>query len=336
MEDFGYKKHKRHYLLFVFALSIILAAAVTLALIQREPDSYPVFGITFSTEYADSLGIDAKQAFTASLTDLGAKHIRFPFYWSDIEREEGVYNWSEMDWFIEEAEKHNAKLTIALGAKVPRWPECFIPDWAERLDIPYRHDALLAYIEEAVNRYKHSPAITRWQVENEAFFPFGECPRPSLSRYLEEVELVRSLDSRPVQATVSGELEPWFDAAVTADILGISMYRVTWNDFFGFFYYPVTPGFYRSRAASVRPLVERIIISELQAEPWFPEPIDTRSLEEWYEIFDEEDMKRNVDFSVRTGLDEVFLWGAEWWYLLKENQLPGLWNYGKEVLSRNR
>jgi hypothetical protein len=28
--------------------------------------------------------------------------------------------------------------------------------------------------------------------------------------------------------------------------------------------------------------------------------------------------KKNIEFAKQTGLEEFYLWGSEWWYLLKE------------------
>lgn len=327
--------HKRKWPLTIAGVIFIVLVFVGIYFFLHRPTGQDqLYGITYSVQYAEYLGIDPQAAYLALLEDVGVKRIRLPFYWSRIEARNNQYDWQEMDWYIKQAEEHGVEITAAIGRKVPRWPECFIPDWAEALDDGQLHNELMAYTRTLVNRYKDSPAIVRWQVENEAFFPFGMCPRPDVDNHLAELELVRSLDSRPIQATVSGELEPWFDAAALADVLGISMYRVTWNDFFGYFFYPITPGFYASRANSVRPLVDRVIISELQAEPWFPEAMENRTPQEWYQVFDADTMRKNIYFAQRTGLDEVYLWGAEWWYFLKINGEDGLWDVAREVFQQ--
>ncbi len=320
--------------LFAVAASLFFILAVIAILLNRQPANTPAFGITFSTVYADQLGIDAKEAYRSLLSELGVKRVRLPVYWDEIEPKKDVYEWESLDWLVETSEAHGVSLTMVIGQKVPRWPECFVPDWVERMNPDYAHVELLKFMEQVVLRYKDSPALERWQVENEAFFPFGICAvRPNLERFLEEIELVRRLDDHPIQVTVSGELDPYVDAAILADVLGISMYRTTWNRYIGYFYYPLTPGFYRIKASSVRPLVDKIVISELQAEPWFPEPVDSRPAHEWYQAFDADDMRRNIDFARRTGLDEVYLWGAEWWYYLKVHGEDRLWEVAKDIFS---
>ena len=162
--------------------------------------------------------------------------------------------------------------------------------------------------------------MIRWQVENEPFLDYGECPKfdPTLLR--QEVELVRSLDRRPIQLTVSGELDAWGSSAELADVLGISLYRLVWNDLFGYFIYPLSPEFYRLRIASIRSSVDKVVISELQAEPWFSVPIEDKPLEEWVDLFDADRMNESVEFAQQTGVDEVYLWGAEWWYHLRSRK----------------
>ncbi|MFA4845921.1 MAG: hypothetical protein WC654_05160, partial [Patescibacteria group bacterium] len=219
--------------------------------------------------------------------------------------------------------------------KVPRWPECFVPDWAEGFDADRQQQAVLSFIEEAVTRYKSSLAIVRWQVENEPFFPYGECPLITTAQFNERVELVRSLDSRPILVTVSGEIGPWLDSAQAADVLGISMYRQTWNDFYGYFVYPISPEFYYVRTALVRDEVDSVIVSELQAEPWFSAPIASRPLTDWYPNFTSEMFENNIRFAQEAGLPEVYLWGAEWWVALREAGDDRLWNVAQEIFDND-
>ncbi len=252
-------------------------------------------------------------------------------YWSDIEPQQGNFDWEQYDWLVKYSQSNDIALTLVVGSKVPRWPECFVPDWAEKLNDQYQHQHALDIIKETVNRYKGYGAVERWQVENEPFFPFGDCRQISLEEFNERIELVRSLDDRPIQATVSGEVGPWKDVAKSADVLGISLYRQTWNDLFGYFVYPISPEYYYIRSKFVEGDVDRVIVSELQAEPWFPEAIESRPVVDWYEAFDAQMFQNNLDFVKQARLPEAYLWGAEWWYLLKLNGEPRLWNTAKTV-----
>ena len=290
------------------------------------------YGVTFSTEYAQQLEMDPFQTYRQLVEELGVKQIRLPMYWSSIERERGEYDWDLMDQLMEYSSQHNLALTLVVGAKVPRWPECYIPDWAEGLDPSTQQRAVLTWIETVVNRYKDSTAVVRWQVENEPFFPFGVCPNMSEAQFQERVDLVRRLDpTRPIQITVSGESFSWFPETDSSDILGFSLYRLTWNDAFGYFLYPLTPEFYYARAHMAKKHVQQVIISELQAEPWFPEPLETRSLDRWYQAFDAQMFQRNIQFVENVHVSEVYLWGAEWWLYLKQHGDPRLWNVALDL-----
>lgn len=325
---------------FVSVLAIIAAVVFILAVfaivVWRNTVAVPrpQFGITFSTVYAKRLGLDSQQAYLDALDVLQARYLRIPVYWSEIESERGVYDWTSLDFIVAEAEKRGAKLTLVVGQKVPRWPECFVPEWAELAEKEYAHRDLLATIGEVVMRYRDSAAVEAWQIENEYFFPFGICPPPEPSYLRDEVELVRSLDDRPVVLTVSGELETYLDAAVLADKVGISMYRVTWNDFLGFFLYPLPPSFYRAKAAFASTLVDEVYISELQAEPWFVKPANDMAPEERVHAFPVEAFEQNVEFASRTGLPRVYLWGYEWWYAERARGATGLWDYAQTLFGK--
>ena len=39
-----------------------------------------------------------------------------------------------MDYQVQKATEHNAKILFAVGKRLPRWPECHIPDWAINLN----------------------------------------------------------------------------------------------------------------------------------------------------------------------------------------------------------
>ncbi|MFH1433999.1 MAG: hypothetical protein ABIG32_03845, partial [Candidatus Uhrbacteria bacterium] len=302
---------KHHHKLFEIALfgTVVAGAILVVAFLswqrsaeRAEPQQ---FGVTYSVIFAEQLGLDGREVWTALLDELQIKKFRVPVYWSLVESEQGEFDWSYYDWLLDEAEKREGvEITLVIGRKVPRWPECFIPDWVDLLPDREQDQAVLSEVRQAVMHFKDRFSVTRWQVENEPFLAFGECPHPSLSLLQQELAVVRSLDDRPIQMTTSGEQEPWIDTAINADIVGVSLYRLVWSDVFGFAFYPFGPGFYRARAEMIAPLVDEVIVSELQAEPWFTGPIDEIPIAEQYQSFDVESMLANVRFSERTGMSE--------------------------------
>lgn len=316
-------------------LTVLLVACATLAtwlLLARAALRAPetVFGVTFSPSEARYQGVDAGQAWYAVLDDLQARLIRFPLYWSQIERTPGAYDFSDAAWYLDEAAKRGAKVTLVVGLKVPRWPECHAPAWVGDGD---RREALLAYMEAAVLQFKDHPALYRWQVENEPHFPFGVCPAPDLVLVQDEVVLVRRLDpDTPIQLTVSGENEPWIASAAAADVLGASLYRFAWNPQTGLVVFPQSPSFYALQAASVARYTDRVVISELQAEPWFADGTRSVAVEEQYALFPEERLREHLAYGRATGLPEVYLWGVEWWYALREKGETRLWDAAQEAI----
>jgi hypothetical protein len=49
-----------------------------------------------------------------------------------------------------------------------------------------------------------------------------------------------------------------------------------------------------------------------------------------------EQFRENIEFARKTGLDTFYLWGAEWWYWLKEKQNNSeIWNEVRNLLKND-
>jgi hypothetical protein len=183
----------------------------------------------------------------------------------------------------------------------------------------------LNYVEKVVNRYKESPALYEWQIENEPFLKFGECPGYDPQVLDKEIELARSFDvEHQILTTDSGELGLWLKAAGKGDVFGTTMYRVVWNKYLGYISYNfiIPHQFFWLKANLVRLFYpdKPIIVSELQAEPWKDKGMDLKQFQ------------TNIEFAKKVGFPEVYFWGAEWWYWLKvKNQDPSFWDYAKTI-----
>lgn len=316
----------------VLAVGLFFADAITSNL--SGPPQHIQLGATFSKPYAESLGLDWKAVYTAMLDDLLVQRIRVPAYWDNIEPEPGVYDFSDVDWQVREAAKRGAQIVLAVGRKLPRWPECRVPAWATGMDETLLRARILGMIERTVKHYSEFPNIIMWQVENEPFFPFGDCPEPDRALLKQEVQLVHALDNRPVMVTESGELSTWINAATLGDVLGISTYRVVWDKRLGYLYWPITPATYRGRAAAIRGFVDDIIVSELQAEPWVPGGMENMPVDEQLRLLSPQRLLDNVDFARRIGFSAAYFWGAEWWYWLKTVKGHAeLWDTAKEIIQ---
>lgn len=294
------------------------------------------WGVNFSQKQSGNLGLNWQKNYLAILDDLGAKKIKLSTHWDLIEINPDSYNFTDLDWQIEEARKRGAKILLVIGMKTPRWPECHLPDWAAGLSKGQQQDEILKMLKEIVLRYKGNEAIEMWQVENEIFFSFGECPWRDKKFLQKEVNFVKSLDTRPVMVTDSGEYSLWWKAARIGDIVGTTLYRKVWFKELGMYVpYPIPPIFYSRRRSLIKKLFNKdALCVELQAEPWGPVllydlPIETQGKNMNLKIF-----KNNVSFAKKTGMESFYFWGAEWWYWMKEeNNNSEIWDEAKKLFQ---
>lgn len=297
-----------------------------------------VYGVTFSDEYARDLGLDWQQAYLAILDDLKVDHIRLVAYWDEIEATQDNFDYSNLDWQIAEASKRKVQIILAVGRRAPRWPECHDPAWLENLAPTAIQQQQLDFIQRVVNRYKDNPLIAAWQVENEPLFGwFGECPKPSATFLAQEVDSVRLNDPRQIVLTDSGELNTWQGAARLSDVLGITMYRIVWNKYLGFWdYWFVPPAVYHFKAELTQwwhPNLKKIIVTELQMEPWTQDKKMTDlTYDEQSRSFNLARFKSNVTYVKKAGFDEVYFWGVEYWYwLASQYGRTELWDQAKTL-----
>jgi hypothetical protein len=329
------RRHIRHFL-WLPVLGLLIGAAVLGARSAERQQHlpWPHFGMTFSTKYASELGLDPHAVYVALLDDLGIDRIRLPIYWDEFEPHPGQYQTADVRWYLDEAAKRNVTVIPVVGRRVPRWPECHPPDWTRQLTEPAVRQAELAMAATVVTEFRNHPVVAAWQVQNEPNFPFfGECPWPDSGFLATSIDQVRSLDPmHPIMLTDSGELSTWFRLGSQADILGVSLYRATWNSFWGHFQYPLPPAYYRAKAWLLSPVIDRIIISELQAEPWVPTTIGTTPVEEQRRLMNPARLRANLEYARQTGLPEAYLWGGEWWYWLKETHGdPQMWDAARGI-----
>ncbi len=291
------------------------------------------FGVTFSKKYATEIGLNWRELYFAILDDLKAKHVRLPIYWDEIEKEKGVFDYSDYDFMISEGAKRNVHFVINIGWRLPRWPECHAPAWTNQEDITEVQARTLVMLEKTVKRYQDNPAILYWQVENEPFLDtFGICPPSDEAFFAKEVALVKSLDKRPVIVSGPGELNMWRQEAKYGDIFGTTMYRVVWNKVIGYMRYPIPAWFYPLKAWFVGIPADKRIIAELQAEPWVPQgKIIYLSPGEAQYSFSLDQFKSNLQYALDTKFKKAYLWGVEWWYWQYKHGDKSFWELAKTL-----
>lgn len=325
--------------LLVLVILLILVGVLIYMMIGEAPMPDKVnFGVTFSQVFAEELQLDWKIAYLAILDELKVKKLRLVAYWQKIESEKGKYSFDDLDWQIQEAEKRNAEVILAIGRKLPRWPECHIPSWARELSEPEQQERVMLMLNEVVRHYQGNKTIKIWQIENEPFLKgFGECPKLDKDFLEREISLVREKDlgGRPIMVTASGELSSWIQPALRADILGTTLYRIVWHKRVTYFKYPIKPVFYYKRARLVKWLtgIEKVLVAELQAEPWGPKMIYEIDLGEQLKSMNSEKFREVIEYTKRTGFNEIYLWGAEWWFWLKDLGWDNMWQEAEKVFN---
>ncbi|MFC1570214.1 beta-galactosidase [Candidatus Omnitrophota bacterium] len=300
-------------------------------------------GTTYSPHQSGYLGMDWKKTYLAVL-DEGFDIVRLGAYWSEIEKEKDIYDFSSLDWQIKEAKKRGIPVVLTVGMKVPRWPEFFIPEWIEKdIRTPRggevsRNEVLqtrtLRFIAETVVRYMEEDAIGYWQVENEPLNRFGEknwrIDRDFLGK---EVDLVRKLDrrKRPIMLTAATYPNVFLRGLITlslgydpvkeiinmSDIVGLNVYPHIGYKLWGRNLYFKTghterDKYFRRLFDEIKKNGRDVWIAELQAEPWEPGHLAYKEKAEPITASPEETESFLEEFE-ELGASTILLWGAEYW-----------------------
>ncbi len=321
----------------LFAVVLMIFVFFFVLSFDFAPDGDVFYGVSFSKFHTDELGLDWKATYLAIQNDLDVKNFRFSAHWPITEPEKDKYNFSELDFQMAEAKRSGSSVILAIGRRLPGWPECHIPEWAMDLSDEERKSELLELITLVVNRYKDYDHIVYWQVENEPFltgFSRSACGPLDKEFLKKEIETVKELDSRPVLITDSGEIGDWFRAYSRGDVFGTSLYLYVWPRSIGFpIRYPITPGFFKIKNNLVRLFLgaKPSFIVELSTEPWLLQPITETPIEIQLDRMGIDKFNEMIDFSSRTGFNGFYLWGAEWWYWLRIQGYPEHWEYAKTL-----
>ncbi len=337
---------------------VILAAVVALTsaaygvaewYIHKHDGQPLVLGASFIPDYAESFGLSPHDTLQAMLEPssqggLGLKQVRLVSYWSDIEKSPGIYDFSELDSEFALASHYGAKVSLSIGLRQPRWPECHPPTW---LDVQSNNEStwepqLFQFMKTVINRYQHNPALHDYELENEYFMKvFGTCTDFSRQRLVDEFNLVKATD--PHHTVIISRSDNWIGIPVgqpTPDEFAISIYKRVWDATFThrYFEYPLPPWFYAALAGSEELVSGRdMIVHELQAEPWTPKGllITQTSVKEQYKSMSPQRLKDRIKYAEDTGMRTVDLWGAEWWYWMKVKQnSPDIWNVVRQAVQQ--
>src|SRR3989344_9024221 len=144
----------------ILLITIALIVAVFYVLSLRPLPEKITYGVSFSKFHSEELELNWKEVYLALLDDLNVRNFRFTAHWPNTEPEDGKFNFSELDFQMNEARKRDASVIMAVGRRLPGWPECHEPSWlsqlgsasSNQLSVFGKQERILKYIEAVVNR----------------------------------------------------------------------------------------------------------------------------------------------------------------------------------------
>jgi hypothetical protein len=298
------------------------------------------FGATFVPNYARYFGLEPQETMQAMIDDLGVRRFRLVSYWKDMERNPGEYDFSELDWQFQKVEASGGEIALAIGLRQPRWPECHGPQWAMAKPMAEWEEDLNEFMGAVIDRYKDSPALVEYQLENEFFLSvFGECPDFSRERLVREYEFVKIRDpDTPVTVSRSNNALGIPIGQPQPDQFAVSVYKRVWDKTITkrYYEYPFPAWFYGSLAGWGKIFTGKdLYIHELQTEAWLPTGYSMRDapIEELYKSLNPERLEKRIEYGVDSGMKTIDLWGVEWWYHMKtKRSAPELWNTAKQSI----
>jgi hypothetical protein len=313
-------------------------------------------GTTFSQLQCRYLGLDYRKAF-GHICSLGFNHIRLCSYWNEIESVENQFDFTTLDWLLDESHRQGVDVVLTVGMKAPRWPEFHFPDWLnDRYDTSGnpqpidRNEAIadraLHFIQTLMNHTRHAPTLKYWQVENEPFTRLDI----TAGRYLSyefvrrEVELTRSL-ALPNQkllmtnsislptAQLAADDEAFEESLALADAVGLNVYtKVPVGN--SFYLEPSQP-YWNKLEAWQKALVangKEDWIAEAQAEPWEPNELVPITKVDY-----PSSTPKRVEYIVAAlenlGYSRIMLWGSEYWYWNRINGRNLWWWTAQKLLG---
>lgn len=323
-----------------YGKSLLMTGQPTQSMLRQETMRRPaVLGTTFSQLQCAYLDLDYRTAFR-QIGQLGLDCIRLCGYWNELEPTSGQFDFTVLDWLLEEADRQKIAVVLAIGMKTPRWPEFHFPDWlADRYDVgkgeqpidqrsPAVADYALRLIDAVVTHTKQVAAVRYWQIENEPFTHLeiagGRFLSPDFVR--QEVQLVRQIarTDQPILLTGSIMLpfandqrdEAAFQTCLeTADVVGLNVYSKVPIGQTRFYVEP-QPQFWQTLhrwQLQLQQNQKAAWIAEAQAEPWEPNQlVATRGIH--HPSSSPAQAIALIQQLVELNYETILLWGCEYWY----------------------
>ena len=304
------------------------------------------YGTSYSFEQAKWYGINPREGFVKLISEIKFDWVRLPFFWDQMSDPSGNLQINDLRFAIEEADKRNIQVIVALGAKAPFYPEYHIPDTLKpklrfgqtiSADHPIAAD-ILEIDKKVVKELSIYKNISHWQIENEPFLANVNGWKMDSDLLKAEVDVVRSADSldRPIilnhvgPSFIDNKWKKLLPLLKPGDVLGVNAYfktqgiylyegiifgqsfKISWPRWFS---WPVqswmflSPDFERIRKEIEARGMEFWVL-EMQAEPYIRMLADASKNQPFYKS---NDISKAQRYLVASGVKSIGFWGANFW-----------------------
>lgn len=194
-------------------LLLIVVAALLLGseAWPREQPPAPLAGFSYSPDTSIYEGRDPAEDLARLLDATNPDLVRLPVYWDEVAPTPKALDFSSVDSLMQVVARHNltapnrTRVVLTVGARNFLFPELHEPDWAgiraqPFLDQAQASSAYRKYFTASIKRYRNSPLLYAWQVENEPLDYVGNdftgIDQISAAQLAWEVAVVHVLDPR--------------------------------------------------------------------------------------------------------------------------------------------
>lgn len=358
----------------IFIFILLLVAYIASAFANPFPapkflaETKPHYGFTYGFEDAGWYGLDPKKSYVRLLDEVDFDWVRLSFFWDEMTDEDGNLTLDDLVFAIEEAQKRDVKVVIALGAKTPSYPEFHWPkEVADKVKfgevITASHPVAADILEidkKVVERLAPYKNIAYWQVENEPYLANINNWKIDKSLLAAEAEVVRNADppKRPVilnhvgPATVDSRYRDFYDILQPGDVLAVNSYFKTQGVYlisFEVFGKQVNIGWprwlvlpvqswlflspnYKGLEAEANEKGLDFWILEVQAEPYIRDLADAQG-EDF--SFTAEDLVKADAFIRSHGVNTIGFWGAPFWLYREQSGDESWMNAAKKIVNRS-
>lgn len=301
-------------------------------------------GASFSHRHLKNMGLDPLKAIV-EFKKLNLKWIRVGIYWDEVEKIKAKFDFSNTDSLLTFCEKNSLQVVLTIGMKAPRWPEYYLPSWVKPKiprfgkikDSQEVAKNVKLFIEKTINHYKNHQSIKIWQIENEPLDNSGEkWWKIDFDLLASEVQLVKKLDkNRKTLINLWGneltKRKVYKKAVQIADIVGFDLYAkhpIPYLKWFNRYIGPMdSDKKIQNVVNEINDQEKEFWITELQAEPWEPNELTTKS--ENPPSFMPNQFEKNLKWGKNFNPKVILLWGFEYWYWRKTLGDLRYWNKAK-------